>query len=1370
MEQKDYYIGLDIGTNSVGWAVVDEGYQLCRFKKYDMWGVRLFDSAETAAERRMNRVNRRRNRRKKQRIDLLQGLFAEEIAKIDRTFFVRLNESRLHPEDKSTAFRHPLFNDPNYTDVDYYKEYPTIYHLRKELMDSAEPHDIRLVYLALHHILKNRGHFLIEGGFEDSKKFEPTFRQLLEVLTEELGLKMDGADAALAETVLKDRGMKKTEKVKRLKNVFTLNTTDMDQESQKKQKAQIDAVCKFLAGSKGDFKKLVADEALNELKLDTFALGTSKAEDIGLEIEKSAPQYCVVFESVKSVFDWKIMTQILGDESTFSSAKVKEYEKHHENLIILRELIRKYCDKETYRHFFNNVKGGYSRYIGSLKKNGKKYYVAGCTQEEFYKELKGLLKSIDQRVDTEDRPVYQRVLAETEDETFLPLLRSKANSTIPRQIHQKELDDILQNTSVYLPFLNDVDEDGLSAAEKIRSIFTFRIPYYVGPLSLRHKDKGAHVWIKRKEEGYIYPWNYEKKIDREKSNEEFIRRLINQCTYLKDEKVLPKKSLLYSEFMVLNELNNLRIRGKRLSEEQVELKQRIYRDLFMTKTRVTKKTLLNYLRKEDSDLTEEDLSGFDNGFKASLSSCLELKNKVFGDRIEEDRVRKIAEDLIRWLTIYDDDKKMIKEVIRAEYPNEFTNEQLDVICRLKFSGWGNLSEAFLCGVEGADKDTGEVFTIIEALRNTNHNLMELLSGNYTFTEKIREHNAALSSEIKAKDYESLVRDLYVSPACKRGIWQTIRITEEIKKIMGHEPKKIFVEMTREHRDSGRTTSRKDQLLALYQKCEEDARDWVKEIEDREERDFSSIKLFLYYLQQGKCMYSGEAIDLDELMSKNSRWDRDHIYPQSKIKDDSLDNLVLVKKELNAVKDNGEIAPDIQKRMKGFWLSLLRQGFLSKKKFDRLTRTGPFTSEELAGFISRQLVETSQMSKAVAELLNQLYEDSRVVYVKAGLVSQFRQKDLGVLKSRSVNDYHHAKDAYLNVVVGDMFDRKFTSDPARWFKKNKKVNYSINQVFRRDYEENGKLIWKGIDRGEDGKPLFRDGLIHGGTIDLVRAIAKRNTNIRYTEYTYCGTGQLYNLTLLPKTDTAITIPLKKELPAAKYGGFKGAGTSYFSLIEFDDKKGHHHKQIVGVPIYVANMLEHNENAFIEYLETVCSFRNIKVLCEKIKKNALISVNGYPMRIRGENEILNMLKNNLQLVLSQEGEETLRHIEKYFNKKPGFEPDKEHDGIDRDAMTALYDEMTEKLRTVYEKRPANQGGLLKKNRELFLNLEKRSEMAKVLSETAKMFGTTAQTTADLSLIKGSKNAGNIAVNKNTLGAAKLILIHQSVTGLFETRVEL
>lgn len=40
MLEKPYYLGLDMGTNSVGWAVTDQQYNLLKAKGKDLWGIR----------------------------------------------------------------------------------------------------------------------------------------------------------------------------------------------------------------------------------------------------------------------------------------------------------------------------------------------------------------------------------------------------------------------------------------------------------------------------------------------------------------------------------------------------------------------------------------------------------------------------------------------------------------------------------------------------------------------------------------------------------------------------------------------------------------------------------------------------------------------------------------------------------------------------------------------------------------------------------------------------------------------------------------------------------------------------------------------------------------------------------------------------------------------------------------------------------------------------------------------------------------------------------------------------------------------------------------------------------------------------------
>lgn len=1351
---EKYYLGLDIGTNSVGWAVTDPSYRLERFHKKDMWGIRLFEQADTAADRRTKRTNRRRLQRRHQRIQLLQELFAEEMAKVDDTFFLRLNESKLHLEDKSVQEKYPLFIEKGYTDIDFYQEYPTIYHLRKDLMESDQPHDIRLVYLAIHHLLKYRGHFLIDGSLNSAKSFSTVFEQMMRSVQDGLKIDFTVSHPERVEEILRNRTMARSSKSKLLEKEFVV---DPGEDDPKILKTVVKQICTFIAGNKGDLKKVFRED-LDELEKTGFKFSDPGFdEEILPDLENKIPDLLNVVQAMKAVYDWSVLVDILDGEEYLSFAKVKQFDEHKHNLHQLRQVMKKYCEKKTWVDFFDDPTGksNYAAYIGHVKKNGKKYSVKRCSEEDFYKNLKGILGNISPN--EEDTILINELKEKADAQILLPLQRSKDNGVVPHQVHQIELKMILERAETYLPFLKQRDDRGISVLEKILKIFEFRIPYYVGPLSDRHVENGANAWIVRKEAGRIYPWNYKEKIDLEKSNEAFIRRMTNKCTYLLGEDVLPKNSLLYQKFMVLNELNNLKIRGKGIS---VALKQQIYEDLFCSHTKVTGKKLLTYLRAhEDSELSSEDLSGFDQNFKASLSAQLDFEKQIFKENFKKDSVKKIAEDIIRWKTIYGDDNRMVQNMVRQQYTEVFSEEQLKKLNRLHYSGWGNFCAKFLTGIEGIHKDTGQQFTILQALWETNCNLMQLLSKQYTFQNAIEECNALNAGEIKSVDYDSLVRDLYTSPANKRAIWQTIQITEEIKKVMKGVPDKIFIEMARgEEKEKKRTQSRKDRLMELYAACESDVREWTKELDRWNERDFNSMKLYLYYTQMGRCMYTGEPIDLDALMSGNSKWDRDHIYPQSKIKDDSIDNLVLVNKTENAKKSNGLLSLEVQKKQREFWKELLEGGFISKKKYDRLTRNSDFSEEELAGFISRQLVETRQSSKAVAELLKRIYPDSQIVYVKAALASQFRKNNLHMLKSRRVNDYHHAKDAYLNIVVGDVYDAKFTSNPIAWMKKNYKSNYSINRVFDYDVYRGKDLVWKAFDKDTKDQ----------GSMETVRKTMLQN-NILYTEYTYCGKGQLFNETIAKKGPGA-SIALKKGLDPEKYGGYTSPNTAYFAFVEFDGKKGQRVKQILEIPVYVANRIPEDKNILIEYFENVKGLKNVKILREKIKKNALISVDGFPMRIRGVNEKDILFKGNVQLVLDREYEEIIRNVEKYIEKAEKFSINEKYDGFSHNSVNGLYDVFANKLNeTVYKKRPANQGANLVKNRELFRNLV-LEEKVKVVNEILTMLRCDIATTADLRLVNGGGYAGSMKVNKNTLGKSKLILINQSVTGLFENRIEL
>ena len=137
-----------------------------------------------------------------------------------------------------------------------------------------------------------------------------------------------------------------------------------------------------------------------------------------------------------------------------------------------------------------------------------------------------------------------------------------------------------------------------------------------------------------------------------------------------------------------------------------------------------------------------------------------------------------------------------------------------------------------------------------------------------------------------------------------------------------------------------------------------------------------------------------------------------------------------------------------------------------KNNNRLTSTERLSEEQLAGFIARQLVETAQGAKGIAELMKAMLPGTDIVYAKARNVSDFR-KEYKMLKSRLVNDYHHAQDAYLNIVVGNVYFTKFTRNPMNFIKKEarrdgRNYDYNLYKMYSKDIIRNGR---KSLDRNK-----------------------------------------------------------------------------------------------------------------------------------------------------------------------------------------------------------------------------------------------------------------------------------------------------------------
>ena len=721
-----------------------------------------------------------------------------------RDFFLRMKESKYYPEDKRDINgEHPelpyaLFVDPEFTDKDYHREFPTIYHLRKWLMETKEVPDIRLVYLALHHMIKHRGHFLLSGDIEQVKEFKNTFETFIQnVKDEELDFDLEITEEKISyiEEVLSNKNILKSTKKSRLVKELGART--------KCEKA----VITLLTGGTAKLSDIFANEELDENERPKISFADNGYDEYIDSVEAELGEQFYIIASAKAVYDWSVLTDILDRCTSISEAKIKVYEKHKADLRLLKEVVRENFSKDIYKKIFvvSDAKlANYPAYIGMTKVNGKKTALGGkqCSREDF---LKYLNKTIVEKLPESEEKTYLK--NEIETDQFLPRQVTKDNGVLPYQIHKYELQKILDNLSARIPVIAE-------NKEKLIQLFTFRIPYYVGPLNkVKEENEPKYTWAVRKSEDKIYPWNFTDIIDVEASAEKFIKRMTNKCTYLIGEDVLPKDSLLYSKYRVLNELNNVRLDGKEIS---VELKQKIYEGVFCKRRKVRQKDLKNFLLREGIAERDVDITGIDGDFKASLTAYHDFKEKLSGIDLKQSE----KEEIIQNIVLFGDDKKLLKQRLGKLFP-KLTDKQKSSIAALSYHGWGRFSKKFLEEITIPAPETGEVWNLITALWETNENLSQLLGKKYQFSDQIKEYNGEQNNPTLSY---KIVEEQYVSPAVKRQIWQTLQVIKEIKKVMGKEPERIFVEMARESQESKRTESRKKQLIDLYKVCKEEEKE------------------------------------------------------------------------------------------------------------------------------------------------------------------------------------------------------------------------------------------------------------------------------------------------------------------------------------------------------------------------------------------------------------------------------------------------------------------------------------------------------------------------------------------------------------------
>lgn len=782
----------------------------------------------------------------------------------------------------------------------------------------------------------------------------------------------------------------------------------------------------------------------------------------------------------------------------------------------------------------------------------------------------------------------------------------------------------------------------------------------------------------------------------------------------------------------------------------------------------------------------------ESGLESKMGSYIFFAKDIFGVDELSRAEYPVIEKIILWNTLFED-RSILKEKLQDEFGPSGNGmlgaEQIKKICKKRLTGWGRLSEKFLTGIR-IDTQAGRSMSIMDVLREGNPSserrlgetmvMMEILHDNTLgFQEKVDEHNR----KYYAENEKSLgVNELPGSPAIRRSLNQAIRIVDEIAKIAGHAPANVFVEVTRdedEKKKGKRTTKRWDAIEDALKAFKTEGGD-LAVMDDFKELKAANVdldeRLTLYLMQNGKCLYSGRAIDLSKLMAGSGEYEVDHIIPRAYIKDDSLENKALVYREENQHKtDQLLIDKSIRWKMGETWKQLHQAKLIGDKKYRNLLRSS-INENAMKGFVARQLVETSQMVKMAQALLEARYADegTKIVPVKASVSHNLREA-AGLVKCREANDFHHAHDAYLACRLGlfiqmrhpGMYEnpigyshviKKYVREQSELFKKTHRMpgsaGFVVNSFMTAGFDPETGEVFDDAWTEDDEVKRYRgkylpDGWNAAAEVESIRrALNYRQCYI--SRMPYVDTGAYWNANPISKRK-APKIEIKKGLDPVLYGGYDSKSAAYFFIYEVRDKKTKPVLKMAMMPVYKMKELESDPVAFEDYCRelvsgTSCVFTRIVV--PRLLKWQLVEIAGSRLCVNAEEE----MKSASQLAFSQE---ELLKISRVCRE--GF--------FDADTNLFVYRAVARSLEKSECPMLASDLGLEDKY-EAFSALGVAQQKDLLIKLIRLCVGNKKSVPIDIKALGGGKAAGRLRPARNKVPEG-LVIIDQSVTGMFERR---
>lgn len=292
-------------------------------------------------------------------------------------------------------------------------------------------------------------------------------------------------------------------------------------------------------------------------------------------------------------------------------------------------------------------------------------------------------------------------------------------------------------------------------------------------------------------------------------------------------------------------------------------------------------------------------------------------------------------------------------------------------------------------------------------------------------------------------------DSYLSPTAKRGLFLTLTLLNSLLKkyTKNYQLGNISIELPRDNNsfiETKRIKQQQTENLQILTKI-------VKELNLDNITNLSyktKLKLKLWYSQNKIDPYNLQSIDGLDLIKHPQNYEIDHIIPFEISGDDSMNNKVVT-----SILNNQNKKERTPYQWFGNNISVYAQftdyvnnndNFSTIKKQHLLYDKNPW--KEQLGFINRQFVDTSVISKLVLNVLNNFLNNNKYhPYAKVhnikGVMTNYARYNLFNLPKDRNNYVHHAVDSLIINYLG--------CNPNLYNKLNSQFFYDkINQIYKK----------------------------------------------------------------------------------------------------------------------------------------------------------------------------------------------------------------------------------------------------------------------------------------------------------------------------------